>query len=100
MPKLKTRAIGSITRLELTAILKDVEKRAPEIARNLRNYLWGIFEYAIDSGLLEINPVPPLRILKKRKQKNHAALSPRRSASSWVRWRLASMSSVRAPPCG
>lgn len=76
LPKLKDRPIASITRLELTAILKDVEKRAPEIARNLRNYLWGIFEYAIDSGLLEINPVPPVRILKKRKQKNHAALSP------------------------
>ena len=26
--------------------------------------------------MLEINPVPPIRILKKRKQKNHAALSP------------------------
>ncbi|KQZ56884.1 MULTISPECIES: hypothetical protein [unclassified Lysobacter] len=68
-------AIASITRLEPTAIRKDVEKRAQEIARNLRNYLWGIFEYAIDSGLLEIDPVPPLRILKKRKQKDHAALS-------------------------
>lgn len=76
LPKLKDRAIASITRLELTAILKEVEKRAPETTRNLRNYLWGIFEYAIDSGLLEINPVPPVRILKKRKQKNHAALSP------------------------
>lgn len=76
LPKLKDRAITSITRLELTAILKEVERRAPEIARNHRNYLWGIFEYAIDSGLLEINPVPPVRILKKRKQKNHAALSP------------------------
>lgn len=58
LPKLKTRVIASITRLELTAILKDVEKRAPEISRNMRNYLWGIFEYAIDSGLLETNPVP------------------------------------------
>ncbi|WP_202841617.1 tyrosine-type recombinase/integrase [Luteimonas saliphila] len=76
LPKLKDRAITSITRLELTAILKEVERRAPEIARNLRNYLWGIFECAIDSGLLENNPVPPLRVLKKRKQKNHAALSP------------------------
>lgn len=76
LPKLKKRAIASITRLELTVILKAVEKRAPEIARNLRNYLWGIFEYAIDSGLLQNNPVPPVRILKKRKQKNFAALSP------------------------
>lgn len=76
LPALGSRPIAGITRLELTEVLKTVEKRAPEVARNLRNYLWGIFEYAIDSGLREDNPVPPLRILKRRKQKNHAALSP------------------------
>ena len=76
LPKLKDRAITNITRLELTALLKDVEVRAPEVARNLRNHLWGIFEHAIDSGLIENNPVPPVRLLKKRSQKNHAALSP------------------------
>jgi hypothetical protein len=58
MPKLKSRAMNSITRLELTALLKGVEKRAPEVARNLRNHLWGVFEYAIDTGLIENNPVP------------------------------------------
>lgn len=76
MPTLKNRAIASITRLELTALIKRVEQRAPEVARNLRNHLWSIFEYAIDSGLRDINPVPPLRILKKRNQKNYVALSP------------------------
>ena len=75
LPKLKNRPIGSVTRLELTALLKDVEQRAPEVARNLRNHLWGIFEYAIDSGMIENNPVPPVRVMRKRKQKNHAALS-------------------------
>ena len=75
LPKLKNRAIGSITRLELTAQLKVVEQRAPEVARNLRNHLWGIFEYAIDSGLIENNPVPPVRVMKKRTQTNHPALS-------------------------
>ncbi|MBK6867121.1 MAG: tyrosine-type recombinase/integrase [Burkholderiales bacterium] len=75
MPKLKNRPVDSITRLELTALLKDVEKRAPEVARNLRNHLWGMFEYAIDSGLMENNPVPPLRIMMKRNQSNHPALA-------------------------
>lgn len=75
LPTLKSRQIGSITRLELTALLKVVEKRAPEVARNLRNHLWGVFEYAIDSGLIENNPVPPVRVMKKRNQKNHPALS-------------------------
>lgn len=75
-PRFKDRPISKITRLELTAALKEVEARAPEVARNLRNYLWGIFEYAIDSGLIEDNPVPPVRVLRKRNQENHPALSP------------------------
>ena len=75
MPKLKNRPMDGITRLELTALLKDVEKRAPEVARNLRNHLWGMFEYSIDSGLMENNPVPPLRVMKKRNQTNHPALA-------------------------
>lgn len=76
LPKLKGRQIKDINRVEITALLKAVEKRAPEVARNLRNYLWSIFEYAIDSGLISANPVPSIRILKKRDQKNHPALSP------------------------
>lgn len=76
LPKLKARQIKDINRVEITALLKAVEKRAPEVARNLRNYLWSIFEYAIDSGLISANPVPSIRILKKRDQKNHPALSP------------------------
>lgn len=75
-PRFKARPISKITRLDLTAALKEVEVRAPEVARNLRNYLWGIFEYAIDSGLIEDNPVPPVRVLRKRNQENHPALSP------------------------
>jgi integrase len=62
--------------MEITALLKDVEKRAPEVARNLRNYLWGIFEYAIDTGLVTSNPVPPIKVMNKRHQKNHPALPP------------------------
>lgn len=75
LPRFKDRAISGLSRLELTEALKQVEARAPEVARNMRNYLWGIFEYAIDSGLIEDNPVPPVRVLRKRNQANHPALS-------------------------
>lgn len=76
MPVFRGRPIASITRLELTSALKAVEARAPEVARNLRNHLWGIFEHAIDSGLMEDNPVPPVRVLRKRNQQNLPALNP------------------------
>ena len=76
MPMFRGRPVASITRLELTSTLKAVEARAPEVARNLRNHLWGIFEHAIDSGLIADNPVPPVRVLRKRNQQNHPALDP------------------------
>lgn len=76
LPKFKTRQIKDINRVEITTLLKDVEERAPEVARNLRNHLWGLFEYAIDSGVVAANPVPTIRVLKRRTQTNHPALSP------------------------
>ena len=78
VPAFQGRAIPSITRLELTMALKAVEARAPEVARNLRNHLWRIFEYTIDTGLIEDNPVPPVRVLRKRSQQNHPALDSMR----------------------
>lgn len=75
LPKFRSRQIKSIKRVEITALLKAVERRAPEVARNLRNHLWGIFEHAIESGLIDANPVPSIRLMKKRDQTNHPALS-------------------------
>lgn len=74
LPAFQGRSVASLTRLELTMALKVVEARAPEVARNLRNHLWRIFEYAIDTGLIDDNPVPPVRVLRKRSQQNHPAL--------------------------
>lgn len=76
LPVFRGRHVSSFTRLEVTATLKAVEARAPEVARSLRNHLWGIFEHAIDSGLIENNPVPPVRVLRKRHQQSHPALDP------------------------
>ncbi len=78
LPAFRGRLVASITRLELTTVLKAVEARAPEVARNLRNHMWRIFEYAIDTGLMEDNPAPPVRVLRKRNQQNHPALDSTR----------------------
>lgn len=75
LPTLGHRNVAEITRMEVSALLRRVEARAPEVARNLRNYLSGIFEHAIDTGVLSASPVPPPRILKRRQQRNHKAMS-------------------------
>ncbi|HCB0656086.1 TPA: tyrosine-type recombinase/integrase [Escherichia coli] len=74
LPAFKGRSVGSITRVELAALLKKVEARAPEVARNLRNYLTQIFDHAADHGLVDANPVPPRRILSKRASTHHRPL--------------------------
>ncbi|OEJ71773.1 integrase [Klebsiella pneumoniae] len=74
LPAFKGRSVGSITRVELAALLKKVEARAPEVARNLRNYLTQIFDHAADHGLVDANPVPPRRILAKRSSTHHRPL--------------------------
>lgn len=74
LPILRARQMDSITRLELAALLRDVEKRAPETAKNLRTHLHAIFEHAIDAGLLDGNPTPPRRLLQPRRQQSHAAM--------------------------
>ena len=75
LPKFHSRQIKDLKRVEITAQLKSVERRAPEVARNVRNYLWGIFEHAIESGLIDANPVPSIRLMRKRDQANHPALT-------------------------
>jgi integrase len=74
LPAFKGSRINTITRVELAALLKKVEARAPEVARNLRNYLNGIFDHAADHGLVTANPVPPRRILAKRASTHHRPL--------------------------
>jgi integrase len=77
-PAFRNRAIADITRADLAAFLKKVEAKAPEVARNLRSYLSGIFEHAMDVGLVNGNPVPPPRAMKPRQQVSHAAMSVER----------------------
>lgn len=78
VPVFKAKTIDEITRADAAGLLKRTEARAPEVARNLRNYLSGIFEHAIDVGLISANPVPPARVLRRRDQVSHAAMSVQR----------------------
>lgn len=74
-PRFRGRLVGSIRRMELAQLLAEVEARAPEVAKNLRGYLDGIFEHAFDRGLCDSNPVPPRRTLKRRRQTPRAAMA-------------------------
>lgn len=76
LPVLGGRQIAEIRKDELTALLQKIEKRAPEVARNVRFYLTGIFDYAVDAGLIAGSPVPGNRVLRARNQKPHPALAP------------------------
>jgi integrase len=74
VPAFRAKNIDAITRADIAALLKKVEARAPEVARNLRTYLFGIFEHACDLGMVDINPVPPRRVLRPRQSVSHAAM--------------------------
>ena len=68
------RSIKTITRPEIVKLLRDIEEKTPEVARNVRSYLSAIFEHAIDTGLTVANPVPPVRTLRPREQVQFAAM--------------------------
>ena len=74
-PAFKGKSVQQIDRVAIASLLNGVESRAPEVARNLRNYLSAIFEHAIDIGLVTANPTPPPRALARRRQVSHAAMA-------------------------
>lgn len=78
-PVLGEKPISAISKEELANLLAKIQARAPEVARNLRNYLAWIYDYAIDAGLVAGSPVPGSKILPKRDQQPHAALSIERA---------------------
>ena len=74
LPVLGAKPIDAIRKPELTELLQKLETRAPEVARNVRHYLIGVFEYAEGAGLVTGSPVPSSKVLKPRSQKPYAAL--------------------------
>ena len=76
LPTLGGRQIAEIRKNELTDLLEKIQRRAPEVARNVRFYMSSIFNYAVDAGLLTGSPVPGHRVLRARKQTPHPAMAP------------------------
>lgn len=81
MPKLGNKPVEAITRADLHGLLRSISAHTPEVARNVRGYLYSIFEYAIDAGLVNGNPVPTTRVLARRTPTPHHALSTQRLGS-------------------
>lgn len=79
LPVLGKKKIGDIRKPELTDLLQKLDAKTPEVARNIRHYLNGIFAYAEDAGLVNGSPVPGPKALKPRRQTPHAALSPEKA---------------------
>lgn len=77
LPTLGRLPLAEIRRDTLSKLLAIIRKRAPEVARNCRTHINSIFEHAIDCGLSENNPTPPVRLLGPRKQKKQKALPAR-----------------------
>lgn len=75
IPTFGRRPIWEITRPEVAAFLRDIEKTAPSVAKIVRTFLVHIFERAIDEGVLETNPVPSVHLLKARRFKSHQAMA-------------------------
>ena len=75
-PAFKGRTATSIDRKEIAMLLKRINRRAPEVARNIRNYVGQLFENAADNGLVAGNPTPSASILGKRRVTRHNPALP------------------------
>lgn len=75
LPEFGRRVMWEIKRAEVSSFLKRVERKTPEVARNLRTYLNQIFDHAIEMGLVDASPVPSSRMMKPRRRQPHAAMS-------------------------
>lgn len=73
---LKNHAISEISRAEAVTVVKRLDDR-PDTARAAAGYLRAIFDYAIDCGYIEHNPVINLsRVLPVCKHTPYASIAP------------------------
>ena len=57
LPPWRGRAIASITRADITALLKGVRKRAPVLANRVRAAISKLFSWALEEGLVDQSPM-------------------------------------------
>ena len=74
-PKIGTLPIREVTPAHLLEILKSVEKKAPTVAILLRQWLSGIYRYAISTLRADYDPASSLKgALKRPKVQHHKPL--------------------------
>lgn len=86
MPYLGDKPIHQITSADVLAVLRVMEEEGVgETTRKVKNYLQGIFAYAIAEGLIENNPVPGITAaLKAVPPANHQRALPFSMMGSFV----------------
>ena len=83
---LKLMAMDEIKRSDIFPWMLTLLKEKHETARRLRNQLERVFEFAINSGYCDANPVPSRRAfeIKKPKANAHGALDYTRLPDLWA----------------
>ncbi|MFM2007651.1 MAG: hypothetical protein RLZZ09_3306 [Pseudomonadota bacterium] len=61
LPELGDRPIDSITRRDLVAALHRIEEHGPAIAKEAATIISLLFQFAVDSGVIEMSPAHKLR---------------------------------------
>lgn len=72
-------ALDALPMTEITApiaapILRRAERKAPDMATKVRQRLRAIFDYAVEDGVVPLNPIPPARRAKAERKHYPAVL--------------------------
>lgn len=66
--------VTSITAAICAKHMRPVEAKAPDMARKVRQRLWGILQSAVESGVIAFNPLPAKRRGPRIERTHHAAV--------------------------
>lgn len=83
--RFKSMPIVDIKRSDIFDWMLKLLQDRHETGRKLRGLMDRVFEFAINQGLIEINPVPPRRAfeVKKPKTRHHATIPPEDLPKMW-----------------
>lgn len=72
--------VAEISAAMAAPYLRKVERTAPDMAKKVRQRLRSIFDYAVEDGLLALNPIPAPRRRRKAEGRTHLAAELDKSA--------------------
>lgn len=61
LSRLNPLPVSAVTARICSPILRAADKAAPDMARKVRQRLRSILDFAVDQGLISVNPIPPVR---------------------------------------